>query len=750
MTVNLSMLAGAGAQFFSDSGVPLSGGLIYTYAAGTTTPQATYTTSTGSTAHSNPIVLNSAGRVASGGEIWLTDAVSYKFVLQTSAAVTIATYDNVTGNASGVSSGIYAAFAASSGSSLVGYTQGGTGASTITVQTKLRQSINVADFGAVGNGTTDDTTAIQNAINAANTNGGGSVYFEAKDYLITNAISLYSGISLIGFGAGQYPPSSFATDTDFRALNRTRLIADPSFPALTAMVKVVTPDSALYVLQAVTVQGIMLDCNLEADYGFQVVSVKNSFFTDLLIYQPLLIGIIEDCLVPATTTGTAQAGSANTITLATSASTRDSLYVGLIISITSGTGSGQSKTISSYVGSTQIATVSAAWTTAPDNTSVYSIAGPGVTEGNNATQFNNWETVTVWAGSPSLNTTVGWVQQGNPTNNINQCVYTNCGCVVWHGDAMQCKNSDSNTYIGFRTYTFGKGVGVRLYGNEKNTSEFARQHCFLNPILGGLSATGTAQAGAASTITLASTASTSNLQYENRLIRITSGTGSGQENQISTYNGATKVATVIANWITVPDNTSVYAVYTGGANAETGAATNSTDNGMYNYHTADGAGRPIIGSQVRFTYSVAGDATFGWLPFTPTFTFATVGDLAVSYATQTGRFWRMGNTIRFVIQLTCTPTYTTASGAVQIGNLPYPCKSGVGLSFYPTTVHNSETAWTFGAGKTQVTGRVIPGATYVQLQGLASGANNINIGTPEIASGSAKNFYISGEYEASA
>ena len=132
MAVNLSMLAGAGAQFFTDSGVILSGGLVYTYAAGTTTPQTTYTTSAGNVAHTNPIVLNSAGRVASGGEIWLTDAVSYKFVLQTSTAVTIATYDNVTGN----SSGIYAAFAASSGSSLVGYTQGGTGAVATTVQAK--------------------------------------------------------------------------------------------------------------------------------------------------------------------------------------------------------------------------------------------------------------------------------------------------------------------------------------------------------------------------------------------------------------------------------------------------------------------------------------------------------------------------------------------------------------------------------------------------------------------------------------
>jgi hypothetical protein len=93
MSVNLSAFGGVGWQFFDNNGVPLAGGLIYTYAAGTTTPQATYTTSAGTIAHANPIVLDSAGRVP-GGEIWLLFA-NYKFVLKTSAAVLIATYDNI-------------------------------------------------------------------------------------------------------------------------------------------------------------------------------------------------------------------------------------------------------------------------------------------------------------------------------------------------------------------------------------------------------------------------------------------------------------------------------------------------------------------------------------------------------------------------------------------------------------------------------------------------------------------------------
>ena len=95
MAVNLSPLAGAGWQFFDNLGTPLAGGLVYTYTAGTTTPRATYTSTTGTIANANPIVLDSAGRTAN--EIWLTSGVSYKFVLQTPAAVTIGTYDNISG-----------------------------------------------------------------------------------------------------------------------------------------------------------------------------------------------------------------------------------------------------------------------------------------------------------------------------------------------------------------------------------------------------------------------------------------------------------------------------------------------------------------------------------------------------------------------------------------------------------------------------------------------------------------------------
>lgn len=107
MAVNLSPVGGAAAQFFDNSGNVLTGGKLYTYLAGTTTPAVTYTTNSGITAHSNPIVLNAAGRVPDSGEIWLSDSVQYKFLLKDQTDVQIATWDNINGiNSNFVSYGV--------------------------------------------------------------------------------------------------------------------------------------------------------------------------------------------------------------------------------------------------------------------------------------------------------------------------------------------------------------------------------------------------------------------------------------------------------------------------------------------------------------------------------------------------------------------------------------------------------------------------------------------------------------------
>jgi hypothetical protein len=155
MTTNL--IPSPVMQFFDANGVPLVGGKLYTYAAGTTTPLATYTDSTGATANTNPVILDSRGEAA----VWCDDS-EYYMELKDSTNVLIWTADNINGS----NGPTLAALAASGGSALIGFLQAGTGAVARTVQSKLRDTASVTDFGAVGDGTTNDTPAFNTAFTA--------------------------------------------------------------------------------------------------------------------------------------------------------------------------------------------------------------------------------------------------------------------------------------------------------------------------------------------------------------------------------------------------------------------------------------------------------------------------------------------------------------------------------------------------------------------------------------------------------
>lgn len=217
MAVNLSPVGGAAAQFFTNNGVILSGGKLYTYAAGTTTPASTYTSAAANAFNTNPIILDSAGRVPNSGEIWLTNGSSYKFILKDSSDVLIATYDNIAGiNDSTELLAYEAALAASSGSSLVGFIQAGTGPVATTVQAKLRETVSVLDFGADATGAASSSTAFNNA-----NSSGSQVVIPKGTYLISTSvtftvpvimeygavITVPTGITLAfngGFNAGVY------------------------------------------------------------------------------------------------------------------------------------------------------------------------------------------------------------------------------------------------------------------------------------------------------------------------------------------------------------------------------------------------------------------------------------------------------------------------------------------------------------------------------------------------------------------
>lgn len=93
--VALAPTAGILYQAFTTGGLPLNGGLLYTYIAGGTTPQATYTTSAGTVQCANPIVLGADGRPPT--EVWLVQGQTYRFDLYDSLSNLIASYDNISG-----------------------------------------------------------------------------------------------------------------------------------------------------------------------------------------------------------------------------------------------------------------------------------------------------------------------------------------------------------------------------------------------------------------------------------------------------------------------------------------------------------------------------------------------------------------------------------------------------------------------------------------------------------------------------
>jgi putative cofactor-binding repeat protein len=88
--------------------------------------------------------------------------------------------------------------------SVVSYNPAGTGAVATNVQTKLRESVSVQDFGAVGDGVTNDAPAIALAITAVIAAGGGTVFFPAGTYKCATRIGTFvnaADVTLSGYGA---------------------------------------------------------------------------------------------------------------------------------------------------------------------------------------------------------------------------------------------------------------------------------------------------------------------------------------------------------------------------------------------------------------------------------------------------------------------------------------------------------------------------------------------------------------------
>ena len=306
-------------------------------------------------------------------------------------------------------------------------------------------------------------------------------------------------------------------------------------------------------------------------------------------------------------TGTAQAGAAGTITLAAAASATNNLYNGCTVQIVSGTGAGEVGLITAYNGGTKVATVLPNWATTPDNTSVYILRPVGVTQVQELaaaalTSVEN-EVLDSLLSAHATTRTIGAVlqvsdsgtAQGGAAGTITLAasasassgVYIDCTVQIIGGTGVGqialVTAYDGGTKIatiapnwavppdGTSVYLV-RPVGVvdvqslgapALATIENEVLDSALSAHVTSLTLGAamqVPQAGTAQAGGATSITLAAAASATNELYDRCIVQIIGGTGAGQIALITAYNGGTKVATTAPGWATQPDVTSIYVV----------------------------------------------------------------------------------------------------------------------------------------------------------------------------------------------
>ncbi len=310
---------------------------------------------------------------------------------------------------------------------------------------------------------------------------------------------------------------------------------------------------------------------LDADYEIELVQFNpfDAVRLGLTSLPNAAFGATGGLWAGVIRSGTLQAATSTTATLDASASAVTDFYRDAVLVITGGTGAGQARVINSYNGVTKIATLFRVFYTTPDNTSTFSILpldDPSVTASGGQ----------VSVGNPSTTIRASTCQLGGTANTAKLDAAASATNNLYVGNLLQITGGSgagqSRTIVAYNGTTKIATVDRNWITIPDNTSPFS--------ILASLVPTtfsdqGVAQAGGATTITLASTASTTDSLYAGSVVSILSGTGSGQTREITAYVGATRVATVNSAWSVNPDATSAYAVIptSSGTGAETGGVT---------------------------------------------------------------------------------------------------------------------------------------------------------------------------------
>jgi len=163
------------------------------------------------------------------------------------------------------------------------------------------------------------------------------------------------------------------------------------------------------------------------------------------------------------------------------------------------------------------------------------------------------------------------------------------------------------------------------------------------------------------------------------------------------------------------------------------------------YTRADGADGTILYIKSTGTGNTGWDAVpyYEEGTFNATVTFATPGDLSVSYSTQAGTYTRRGNRVEIDVSLGFTPTFTTAAGQLRIGGLPFTIGSSQATA---GTVRDITAGFTWPASRTQVVAVPISSQTYCTIQCLGSAQNPSDMSASNMTSASAHTLRFSASY----
>ena len=156
---------------------------------------------------------------------------------------------------------------------------------------RFADTVNVKDFGAVGDGVTDDTAAIQAAIDYAVAQGGLTVNMPSGVFAVTSTLNLTNanGVRLIGQGGGFFADSN-------KEQQPSTVIKYTGIATSSAVIRIRSTQSSPTKANSGGIEGLGIFCNGLAGRGIYCTSINSHVFQDITIDDPQVTGLLMDCL----------------------------------------------------------------------------------------------------------------------------------------------------------------------------------------------------------------------------------------------------------------------------------------------------------------------------------------------------------------------------------------------------------------------------------------------------------------------